>query len=107
MTTSAAASAALEFLLARLRPHFTGLALSSALSVGVNLIARAPKDTRRMVAGTPLYIYAVAIIFQLIVLPPLTYTAWSRKGFTTEWLGASWTTFGPSREKAWRHGLTL
>ena len=75
-----------------IKPHFGGLVAGSVLSIAFNTAARANPDARRLVAGTPLYIYAVAMIFQALVFAPTAYVAWSRWGFDYEWFKEGWTT---------------
>ena len=75
-----------------IKPHFGGLVVGSVLSIAFNTAARANPDARRLVAGTPLYIYAVAMIFQALVFAPTAYVAWSRWGFDYEWFKEGWTT---------------
>ena len=72
----------MESALEMIRPHLGGIVAGSLLSIFFNACARANSDARRLVAGTPLYLYAVAIIFQLVVFLPTAYCAWSRWGST-------------------------
>ena len=62
------------------------------MSIGLNTAARHNPDARRLVAGTPLYIYAVAMIFQALVFAPTAYAAWSRWNFDPQWMKEGWTT---------------
>ena len=74
---------AMESALEMIRPHLGGIVAGSLLSIFFNACARATfSDARRLVAGTALYLYAVAIIFQLVVFLPTAYCAWSRWGST-------------------------
>ena len=81
-----------EAALEMIKPHATGLAWGSALSIALNTLARRNPDARRLVAGTPLYIYAVAMIFQALVFAPAAYAAWSRWNFDPQWMKEGWTT---------------
>ena len=85
---------AMESALEMIRPHLGGIVAGSLLSIFFNACARANSDARRLVAGTPLYLYAVAIIFQLVVFLPTAYCAWSRWGFDTQWMKEGWTESG-------------
>ena len=51
-------------------------------TAGVVLLARNHKESDRIVDHFPIWIYAVAIIFQVVVLPPIAYMAWHSKGFS-------------------------
>jgi hypothetical protein len=75
-----------------IKPHATGLACGSVLSIAFNTAARANPDARRLVAGTPLYIYAVAMIFQAVVFAPTAFVAWHRWGFDPQWFQEGWQT---------------
>lgn len=81
-----------EAALEMIKPHATGLAWGSVLSIAFNTVARRNPDARRLVAGTPLYIYAVAMIFQALVFAPAAYSAWSRWNFDPQWMKEGWTT---------------
>jgi hypothetical protein len=75
-----------------IKPHAVGLVWGSVLSIAFNTAARRNPDARRLVAGTPLYIYAVAMIFQALVFAPAAYAAWSRWNFDPQWMKEGWTT---------------
>ena len=81
-----------EAALEMIKPHATGLVCGSVLSIAFNTVARRNPDARRLVAGTPLYIYAVAMIFQALVFAPAAYSAWSRWNFDPQWMKEGWTT---------------
>lgn len=49
------------------------------------------KGPCRRVAGQAVYLYAVAIMFQIIVYPAFAFAAWSSKGFSGDWLTQGWT----------------
>jgi hypothetical protein len=78
---------------ALIAPHLPGCAYASALCIVINGIARTPKRSRRLISGTPLYLYQVALAFQILVYPALTLSAWSasRGGlYSVSWLKDGW-----------------
>ena len=77
---------------AQVHPHRYGLLGGSLLAIFFNAMARAHPDTRRTVKGIPIYIYAVAMIFQVVVFLPTAYCAWQRWAWNPEWMKEGWTT---------------
>ena len=70
---------------ALIAPHLPGCAYASALCIVINGIARTPKRSRRLISGTPLYLYQVALAFQILVYPALTLSAWSASRGGRSW----------------------
>ena len=73
------------------KPHHEGIAAAVVVCLGINALARRPKEARVKVDGHELYLYAVAMMFQVMVYPSFAVAAWQSKGFSPDWLAANWT----------------
>ena len=73
-----------------IRPHVGGLAAASALSGAANLLFRSFPNSRKVVEGVPLYLFFVAMLFQLFVYPHFAWSAWKFTGYDDGWFSQGW-----------------
>ena len=73
-----------------IRPHVGGLAAASVLSGAANLLFRSLPNSRKIVEGVPLYLFFVAMLFQLFVYPHFAWSAWRFTGYDERWFSQGW-----------------
>ena len=88
MHTSSARSGAMW--VDAIRPHVGGLAAASVLSGAANLLFRSLPNSRKIVEGVPLYLFFVAMLFQLFVYPHFAWSAWRFTGYDERWFSQGW-----------------
>ena len=73
-----------------IRPHVGGLAAASIMSGAANLLFRSLPNSRKIVEGVPLYLFFVAMLFQLFVYPHFAWSAWRFTGYDERWFSQGW-----------------